>query len=68
MNLKIKVHDYDENVTFDFCDDIFAITDVKGISPQLFEKTKLYGDKKVDIYTDNSFNFLFDARVLPIQT
>ncbi len=64
LNVKIKVYDYDKCVTFDVYEDILAITGMKKISAQLLEKIESHEGEKVDVYTNDGYNFSFDARVL----
>lgn len=66
LNVKIKVYDYDKCFTFDVYNDILALTGMKRISAQLLEKIESHNGEKVDVYTNDGYSFLFDARVLLI--
>ena len=64
LNVKVFVYDFNKCVTFDVYEDILAISGKKKISAQLFSIIESHEGNKVNVYSDDGNNFLFDSRVL----
>lgn len=64
LNVKIYVYDFDKSVVFDVYEDILAIVGKKRISPTLLQTIESYEGKKVNVYTDDGYNFTFDPAQL----
>lgn len=64
LNVKIFVYDIERCVTFDVYDDILTIAGKKKISAKLLSTIKSHEGDKVDVCSNDGYNFSFDARVL----
>lgn len=64
LDVKIFVYDIEKCITFDVYNDILAITGKKKISAKLLLTIESHEGDKVDVYSDDGYNFSFDARIL----
>lgn len=64
LNVKIFVYDLEKSIVFDVYDDILTIVGKKRISPQLLQIIESHKGAKVNIYTDDGYNFTFDPKQL----
>ncbi|WP_146130757.1 hypothetical protein [Peptostreptococcus russellii] len=64
LNIKIYVYDFDKSVVFDVYENIRTITGKKRISPQLLQTIESHEGKKVNVYTDDGYEFSFEPAQL----
>ena len=64
LNVKIFVYDFEKSIVFDVYEDILAIAGKKRISPQLLQTIESHEGTKVNVYTDDGYNFTFDPAQL----
>lgn len=64
LNVKIFVYDFEKSIVFDVYEDILAIVGKKRISPQLLQTIESHEGTKVNVYTDDGYNFTFDPAQL----
>lgn len=62
--MKIFIYDIEKCVTFDVYDDILAIAEKKKISAKLLSTIESHERDKINVCSDDGYNFSFDARVL----
>lgn len=53
-----------KSIVFDVHGDILAIAGKKRISPQLLQKIESHEGMKVNVYTDDGYNFTFNPAQL----
>lgn len=64
LNVKIFVYDFEKSIIFDVYEDILAIAGKKRISPQRLQTIESHEGTKVNVYTDDGYNFTFDPEQL----
>lgn len=64
LNVKIFVYDFEKSIVFDAYGDILAIAGKKRISPQFLQKIESHEGMKVNVYTDDGYNFTFNPAQL----
>lgn len=64
LNVKIYVYDIDKCITFDVYNNILVITGKTKISAQLLSTIESHKGDKVYVYSNDGYNFSFDARIL----
>ena len=64
LNVKIFVYDFKKSIVFHVYEDILTIAGKKRISPQLLQTIESHEGTKVNVYTDDGYNFTFDPAQL----
>lgn len=64
LNVKIYIYDIEKSIVFDVYEVIRTITGKKRISQKLLQTIESHEGDKVDIYTEDGYEFFFDVEQL----